>query len=56
MKKEIDVELRLPQQTIKDLQAIAKAAGVKVNTVAKVMLAIYLHTNRVRTEDYDQLL
>lgn len=50
-KDEVRIDMVIPKQTIKDLQAIAKSAGVKVNTVAKVLLATFLHTNKTDKDD-----
>lgn len=38
----INVDLKLPLSTIAELEAVAKLAGVKPETVAKVLLAVFM--------------
>lgn len=40
--KLIDVELRLPRETLEELEAVAKLSGLKPEQVARVLLALFI--------------
>jgi len=50
--KKETVELRFPQGTIEAMRAIAKSAGVSVNSVANVLLALFIYQQQEH-EDAD---
>jgi hypothetical protein len=54
-KDKVDLTLRLPNEELAMLKAISKSAGVKVETVIKVMIATYIYQNKLMEQDLDYL-
>lgn len=51
-RKKESVDIRIPSETMKMLQAVSKKSGASVNTVVNVLLAMYIYQQQ-QDEDAD---